>query len=432
MPDIEALKPVLDAISALESKTPTPEAIEGMVKRLLAEKLAEPATVHRTHLATAPADPLAGSKFGRLGLKVADVEFAHDIVTALHAIRPGDSQPPSETLRNAYTAVRKAMDTAESGYGSQLIGAQYIAELWEQVRLTNKIFPLFQFIPMTAPVAYSPIDGALPEMLYVGESTANNSSNYGTSKTASNRATLTAAKFVIHQMWSGEMEEDSIIPFVPFLRNQLNKAVGYYTDSLLLNGDTETGGTGNINNDDGAPTSTKHYLAFNGLRKLPLVTNTDNASDIAAAWTASKFLTLLKLMGVWGVPGNPADVVFIMSMSDYLCCVDLDEVATMDKIGPRATILTGQLGEAYGHPVVVSEAMALTETDGKVNTAGGGTKGQILAVNRGGWLGGTRREGKIEFERIPATDQSRLVFSTRLAFTNFSTDVSAVGYDITV
>ena len=37
---------------------------------------------------------------------------------------------------------------------------------------------------------------------------------------------VSAAKFVIHQMWSGEMEEDSIIPFVPFLRAQAAASVG--------------------------------------------------------------------------------------------------------------------------------------------------------------------------------------------------------------
>ena len=82
---------------------------------------------------------------------------------------------------------------------------------------------------MTAPTAYLPVAAALPEMLFVGESATYNASDYTTVKTGSNRATVTAAKLVIHQKWSGEMEEDSIIPFVlPFLRAQAASSVGYY------------------------------------------------------------------------------------------------------------------------------------------------------------------------------------------------------------
>ena len=129
---------------------------------------------------------------------------------------------PRVTKRNraAYQRAIRAMDTAETGFGLQLVGAQYVGELWEQARQESLVFNLLNSFEMTAPVAYLPVAAALPEMLFVGESTANNSSNYATVKSGSNRVAVSAAKFVIHQMWSGEMEEDSIIPFVPFLRAQ--------------------------------------------------------------------------------------------------------------------------------------------------------------------------------------------------------------------
>ena len=36
--------------------------------------------------------------------------------------------------RAEYEAAMRAMDTAESGYGPQLIGAQYVGDLWEAAR----------------------------------------------------------------------------------------------------------------------------------------------------------------------------------------------------------------------------------------------------------------------------------------------------------
>jgi HK97 family phage major capsid protein len=112
----------------------------------------------------------------------------------------------------------RAMDTAESGYGLQLIGAQYESEMWRAARQSDPLLGAIRSIPMTAPVTYVPIDGALPEMLLLGESTTAGASAYTTSKTPTSRATLTAKKFGINQIWSGELDQDSIIAFTPFLR----------------------------------------------------------------------------------------------------------------------------------------------------------------------------------------------------------------------
>ena len=245
---------------------------------------------------------LVGSKFARHNLNSADIEFAYDLMTARS--RNGIGSGPSEELGKAFKAVSdayymdeaevraidrqaiddlfprvpktraqaiakaealRAMDTAESGYGSQLVGAQYVGDLFEAARAESRVFGLLDTFEMSAPTAYLPVEVDVPELLLVSESTASNSSAYTTSKTGSNRITVSAKKFVIHQMWSGEMEEDSILPFVPFLRRQAGLALAHYGDSLVLNGDTTNAGTGNINLDDADPADTKHYLAFDGI-----------------------------------------------------------------------------------------------------------------------------------------------------------------------
>jgi hypothetical protein len=112
----------------------------------------------------------------------------------------------------------------------------------------------------------------------------------------------------------------------------------------------------------------------------------------------------------------------------------------VDKFGQNATILTGEVGSLFNHPIIVSMAMPLTEADGKVSTTGSNnTKGQVVAFNRRAFKVGWRRRVKVETERIPATDQTRLVYSLRMGFGRFSS-TGAVGgieaadalYDITV
>ena len=341
----------------------------------------------------------------------------------------------------------RAMDTAESGFGSQLVGAQYVRDLWEAARNSDTLVGDIRTIPMTDPTVYVPIDGALPEMLFVGESTiagASETAQYSTSKTASNRATLTAKKFTIQQIWSGELDEDSIIMFTPFLRERLNISAGLHLGSAYLNGHTETGGTGNINRDDNTPGSTKHYLAWNGIRRYWLITTSGQGKNMAAALDLKEInVARGKLNGTdddvdaavgninWGT--NTDDLRLICDWDTYMMLLDSDKIVTVDKYGPGATILTGELGRLYGIRVISPSYAVKTEADGRQSdTESSNTKGQLTLFNTRGWLGGVRRDTQLFFDRIQRTDQFLFELYTRRAFTNFGEFVASGVYNITV
>jgi HK97 family phage major capsid protein len=414
---------------------------------------------------------LIGSKFARWGLGAADVEFLYDLMQS--RARVGIGSGPSEQLTKAFEAISeayylsdadvreidrqaiddlyprinrrnieqheramRAMDTAESGYGSQLVGAQYVGDLWEAARAETRVFGLIDTFEMTAPTAYIPVEVDFPELLLVTESTANNSSNYSTVKTGSNRVSLTASKFVIHQMWSGEMEEDSIIPFVPFLRRQLALSLAYYSDSLVLNGDTTNAGTGNINLDDADPADTKHYLAFDGIRHAGLVDNTANSANLAGAITLDALAAARGRMmdntnkHDWGHPNDPNDLIYVCDPGTADAIAALDPVLNARIYNGGTNLLSGQVAAILGYPVISSPAVSKTEADGKVSTTGNNnTKGQVVTFNRRGFKAGWRRRVKLETERIPATDQSRIVASLRMGFTRFTPTGAASGLE---
>ena len=445
---------------------------------------------------------LVGTKYARWGLSVSDVEWLYDMQRAHQGqtlrrggVHPGPSEELTRTfeaisdarylsqdtvrsmdkkaiddlfpriplhefhgpdrplaragkfeLTRAYQSAIRAMDTAESGFGSQLIGAQYVHDLWEAPRKLGRIFPLIESFEMTDPTTYLPVEVDIPEMLFVAESTANNSSEYGTVKTGSQRVSVSAKKFVIHQMWSGEMEEDSIVPFVPFLRRQAAKSIAHYADSLVLNGDDTNTATGNINLDDADPADTKHYLAFDGIRHAALIDNTNNRTDVAGPLTLAAINNLRALMidstnlTDWGHPTDPDDLVWVSDpfTADKLAL--LDEYLTWDKYGPQATVYNGELGRILGHRHVSTIAMSRTEADGKVSTTANlNVKGQFAAFNRRGFVTGWRRRVMVETERLPGRDQTRLVYSLRLGFGRFSPtgaasgiEAAAVAYDLSL
>ena len=402
-------------------------------------------------------------EYDQRGYKPADFEVARLIMGGVGPRLGLSPIEPSERFMNAYHAnvtepakghpvysadaegnPVRAMDTAETGFGLELIGTQFVRDLWEAARNQDTLVGDIRTIPMTDATVRVPIDGALPEMLFVGESTSPTATAYTTSKTASNRVTLSAQKFTIQQIWSGEMEEDSIIAFTPFLRDKLAASAALHLGSAYLNGDDTNAGSGNINLDDADPADTKHYLAWNGIRHYWLVTTTGQGKDMAAALDIKEInVARGKLNGTdddldaavgninWGTTAS--DLRLVMDWDTFMVLLDSDKVVTIDKYGPGATILTGELGRIWGIPIIAPGYAVKTEADGKQSTTeASNTKGQITLFNPAGFLGGIRRGEQLFFDRIQRTDQFLFELYTRRAFTRFGGNVAAGIFDITV
>lgn len=485
-------------LDALGNNTVSRSDVEGLVTEHLSG-LANNEEFRRKMRFGNNADPrLMGSKFSRYGLSQSDIEFMYDLMRGAQVSRVnganGDPHTgPSEELTNAFKHIseanyipeerikeidrealdglfpriplrelsqadqalygpnarhagdgpfqnteiyKRAMDTAESGYGSQLIGAEYVSDLWTAARNQSRVMNTIRTHEMTAPTAFIPVEADIPEMLFVPESTASNSSNYATSKTGSQRVQLDAKKFVIHQMWSSEMEEDSIIPFIPFLRGQVMLSLAHYGDSLVINADTTNAATGNINLDDADPADTKHYLAFDGLLHAALIDNANALDDLAGAAITYNDLTRVPGRMVdttylhdWGHPTRPEDLIYVADPETGDRIAQLSEMVNW-KI-QQGRVLLGQpgvIGDIMSHPVISSIALSKAEADGRVSaTPANNTLGRVLIYNRRAAVLGWRRRVKMAVEQIPATDQVRMVHSLRLGFGRFSPTGAASG-----
>lgn len=493
----------LTAVNDKVSERLSDEQLTRLVKEAIEGLTADEEFIRKIRFGQGPAErQLVGTKYARWGLTISDVEWLYDLMSAQRGqprkgggVHPGPSDELSRTfeaistarylgadkvmemdkraiddlfpriplsefhgpdrelaaqgkweLTGAYQRAIRAMDTQTSGEGQQLVGAQYVGELWDAPRKLGRVFPLIDSFEMIHPTAYLPVEVDIPEMLFVAENTSSTASDYSTVETGSQRVQVDAKKFIIHQIWSGEMEEDSIIPFIPFLRRQAAYSIAHYADSLALNGDNTNAATGNINLDDADPADTKHYLAFDGIRHAALVDNTSNAVDVAGAITLAQLNNLRGLMVDstrlvdWGHPTDPDDLVYVSDPFTADKVAMLDEYLTVDKYGPQATVFNGEAGRVLGHRHISTIAMPKTEADGKVSTTGANNiKGQIAAFNRRGFKVGWRRRVMVETERLPGRDQTRLVYTLRLGFGRFTPtgaasgiEAAAVAYDISL
>ncbi len=306
-----------------------------------------------------------------------------------------------------------AMDSVTVGTGDELVATAEANLLWQDVNLETQVASLFSRINMPS----NPFD--IPLQLgdvnwYPG------SENVSAKSTAlaTSTQTLTARELVAEVPWSLSLDEDAVIAMLPEVRRTLVRNASEVIDDVILNGDTTTA---NGINSDGATISTTdagkaHWLlGFDGLLHQPLVDNTSQANNLNGAITAGAYNQALRLLGKYGVRNNEA--VFVTDVNTFLASLAMDEVETVDKLGPAASIMSGQLGVVYGHPLIVSEQMRLADTDGKVTDAGNGTDtGRVLALNRSQWRVGFRREIAIETERDIQKRQNLMVVSMRIAF----------------
>ena len=302
------------------------------------------------------------------------------MIRSLCAAQVAETPAANAALEFWRASIAAAMDSVTSGTGDELVPTGEAAQLWMDVNLESMILPLFVRIPMPT----NPFD--IPLQLgdvnfYPG------TENVATKSTAAATAkkTLTAYELMAEVPWSYDLDEDAVIAMMDELRDALRRNTAEVIDDVLLNADTTA--LNNINADGttiAAPDAGKGQwlLGFDGLRHLAIIDATGQGNSEGAVVDDAMFIDNLQLLGKYGV--RPSEVVHVMDISTYLSSLEISNFRTLDKLGPNATLLTGQLGSVGNVP------------DGAAGTVGG-----LLTFNRTQWRTGFRREIAFETVRDP-------------------------------
>ena len=358
---------------------------------------------------------------------------------SFHGVSERFSNALAHKVNRAKLKATKADELAystQTGFGDEWVPDLWSQQIWHKARQDNTILPLFQSIEMPSNPFELPIEGADPTVYFVPETQDEAHLALGSgnpipdSKVGSGKVTLNAKKLALRVGFSSELVEDAVIPVLNIYREQAVRAITDALDNVLLNGDTTTAASGNINSDHAAPSGTAKYLALDGLRHLPLVDKSARSVSMGAAPTLAKMReTRFKMPGKYAA--RPSDLAWVVDSGTYAALLNISEFLTMDKAGPLATAQTGQIGFVDGIPVIVSAEMPLTEADGKVGR-GPNAQGQALCVYRPGWYVGYRRKIAVSVDYLSYYDSYQLTATVRLAFVRFDQDVASCLYNITV
>jgi HK97 family phage major capsid protein len=268
----------------------------------------------------------------------------------------------------------------------------------EEVRRQLVVSPILRQVAMQTNVMKMPLN---PE---AGYGTWVTNAQFGTSASSGATAThqlseitLSAYKVATREYMNYEEEEDSLIVLMPIVRDAMIRRVAKSVDKAFLLG----AGSG--------------ADPVQGLAMYDATSAVTSA--VANKATVANMIALRRDLGAWGL--NPAEVTYIVSTDIYYDLLEDATFQTVDKIGDRATLRTGQIGSIANSPVLVS-AQFPTKASGAAN---GTTNIGAIAVNTSNFIVGNQRGLRMDTQDLVETQQKVLVASLRTGMTQLTTNL---------
>ena len=294
------------------------------------------------------------------------------------------------------------------------------------IQLQLVLAPLFREIPMASATQIIPI---LPDAGYAeftASQAAAGSSPHGNLEERGDtfgapyggvdltERTLSTKKLISQSYLGNETEEDAILPILPLIRESIIRSHARGMENAILVGDHADGvyGTGGA--------------TFDGLVQLASAANS-SASHITQSGTAfaSESLTAAGLLGARKKMGkygmNPADVIYIVNMTEYYNLLSDAEFQDVNLVGNMATKLNGEIGSVFGTKIIVCDEFATPAV----------SKMYGLAVWPRNYVMPRLRGVTIESDYEVANQRRVLVASQRIGFADMisgATSVHALQY----
>ena len=343
--------------------------------------------------------------------KASEIEAITKSKMSFQEAKDGMSYADKEKAVMLAKMAGKSIDSTRLGrdlvqkYGAHVPSATWELEvslnLESEVRRRLVVAPIFRNIAMQTNVMTIPVNpeagtatwvtnaefGAVPATLGAAGASAGGNATH-----ALKEITLNAYKLATNEYTAYEEEEDSLLALMPIIRDGMVRRVARAVDKAFLLG----AGSGSD------PVKGLSIWATN---------TTATGNTVAAGLNVAKLRTLRQGLGAWGL--DPAEVIYIVNTDVYYQLLEDTTFQTMNQVGTQATLLTGQIGQIGGSPVLVSAEFA---------SPGTGVAGAI-AVNPGNFIVGNQRGLRIDTQELVETQRRVMVASLRTGMTRVTTNL---------
>jgi hypothetical protein len=357
--------------------------------------------------------------------RAADQFYIVASIMALNPARKGRPLTPEEVqdwkTYKRFDAARRALNTAVALEGGNWVPESMSTEIMAFFQLELSLMNQFREVPCTTQLWRYPFRTAKPRANVFPERSgadayANpydldvNKAAFGTAKPADRKTFDNDKRMRAFEVASDIFDEDAIVSAIPMLTEDMGFAMRDGWSQAILNGDT---GVAHIDDDvTEAPTGTAPQVFVDGLRKHYLSMTTPPVVNVTATPSIEDYRNLRAKMMPYGA--DLTNLFFLVGGLGSVHIASIPQVLTLDKLGPNATVIRGQLFALDMIPIVMDPTVRedLSAT-GKNTTAGPNDKTAIYLIHRRKFIR-TRRLGMtVETDRFVPTGETIIVAMDR-------------------
>jgi len=313
-------------------------------------------------------------------------------------------------------AAEKALaDTA--GAGAEWIPDEFVPQLYEPFQVPRRLASLFTMVPMASAAVIRPKITTSCRPYLKSQISSDNPAAYTPSTPVTSSQTIDAQGFAVRVLVDDGTVEDSAVLAIPTIERLILQTLDDGYEDAMINGDSTAThqddiAAWNIRSRWGASGlggAADHRRGFIGLRAL--AADRSKTRDMSAIKTAAGLGTLLGDLSERAL----SEVIYVASPEVFLTLLTDTNLITADKLGPNATLITGQIAQIFGRALVLSRFVSADLAATGLYTASGSYTG-ILAVDRMAFEHYQRRSAMVELQKEIKSGHVEIVATLRRTF----------------
>lgn len=307
-----------------------------------------------------------------------------------------------------------------TGSGAEFIPQPTLPQLVREVEVqAGPLMDLFQVVDVSSDSQLLPVMTNFARPYLQGGFSSDNPASFAKSSIGTAERTISPASLAVCILVDDEASEDSIFDMMPLLRRVIGESMGYGIMDAIVNADsaaTHQDAIASWNFRDLWGTADAgaidHRKAWQGLRARAVdVSNTDN-------WSTFNALAFKKGLAKIRTPrGLNGDLITLASPEAMLTAItEMEGVKTADVYGSNVVPLTGEVAQAYGSRIVMTDFVPADLNASGLYDGSTTTKTGLLSLNRRRHVMYRRRAQRLEVQRDATIGGNYLVASWRGIF----------------
>ena len=305
-----------------------------------------------------------------------------------------------------------------AGSGGDWIPDEFRSELYETFKIPRGLRGLLDRVEMDANVLNIPTMTRGGRPYLKGQVSTDSPTDYPASTVATGLSSVSIAGFATRYVIDDSAAEDSALNLMSVLNKQIAEDLSSAYEDAFVNGDTAAAHADAIGSWDprgrwgstGLGGASDHRRAFLGLRQKAF--DLGGASVLAGTSAGVSTAELVSAIGSMGELGTGDCICVVSPEAMIKHLMGNDDLATVDKFGPLASLVNGQIASLFGFPVVMSRFLTADLAANGLYT-GAGTQTGILFFNRSSWKNVERSGIRVETSKNIAAGAIELVSTLR-------------------